>query len=329
MIILLIRLKLLLWQKNLRWNHDKTQKGRMQMYFFVVTSKTLCPPKKGEKRNIKGTIEALLGCKCSWKSNLVLFCGFRLFAECVFEMLLCEDVRLSFEVKCICVGGVPVCVSCQSACLAPGWGKAPCGMEAGEECASWGEPPKPQSDKLTAGMFGSSYSLTSTPFFLDSHCYHIHYLFSLILFLSHLKPSGGCSDIHTLRDSYCDTRQTITLLPRDGRIYCNLFWNCMLPRLGWCHLVEIGFLCPLKAHRPFGDWSSSGTNELSVRVTWKTKYTIKQNWFLKGQSDHFIFVAFEMEYGKSRFISMLGRWEHRNHPNAPSEWSDLGSLQLV
>lgn len=93
----------------------------MQMYFFVVTSKTLRPPKKGEKRNIKGTIEALLGCKRSWKSNLVLFCGFRLFAECVFEMLLCVDVRLlSFEVKCVSVGGVPVCVSCQSACLAPG-----------------------------------------------------------------------------------------------------------------------------------------------------------------------------------------------------------------
>lgn len=135
--------------------------------------------KRREKRIIKGTIEALLGCKRSWKGNLVLFCGFRFFAECVFEMLLCVDVRLlSFEVKCVCVGGVPVCVSCQSACLALGWGKAPCGMEARVECASRGEPPKPQSDKLTAGMLGSgsSYSLTSTPFFLDS----LGYIFSII-----------------------------------------------------------------------------------------------------------------------------------------------------
>lgn len=60
--------------------------------------------KRGGERNIKGTIDALLGCKRSWKSNLVLFCGFRLFAECIFEMLLCVDVRLlSFEVKCACV----------------------------------------------------------------------------------------------------------------------------------------------------------------------------------------------------------------------------------
>lgn len=98
----------------------------MQMYFFVVTSKTLCPSKKkGKKRNIKGTIEALLGCKRSWKSNLVLFCGFRLFAECVFEMLLCVDVRLlSFEVKCVCWWGSGVCEL--SECLfGPGLRKGP------------------------------------------------------------------------------------------------------------------------------------------------------------------------------------------------------------
>lgn len=286
MIILLIRLKLLLWQKNLRWNHDKTQKGRMQIYFFVVTSKTLFQ-KKGGKGNIKGTIEALLGCKHSWKSNLVLFCGFRLFAECVFEMLLCVDVRLlSFEVKCVCVGGVPVCVSCQSACLAPGWGKAPCGMEAGAECASWGEPPKLQSDKLMAGMLGSgsSYSLTSTLFFIDSLCYLILCLFSRIQFLSHLKPSGGCSNVQTLRDSYFETRLTITLLPRDSRIYCNPFCNLMFSRLGWCHLVQIGLLYSSKAFRPFDDWSSNGTNELNVTVTWKANAKInrirfwRENW---------------------------------------------------
>lgn len=225
------------------------------MYFFVVTSKTLCPPKKkGEKRNIKGTIETLLGSKHSWKSNLVLFCGFRLFTERVFEMLLCVDVRLlSFEVKCmcVCVGGVPVYVSCQSACLAPGWGKAPCGQKAGAECGSWGEPPKPQSDKLTAGILGSSYSLTSSPFIQGSLCYT-----SLFLISNTVKNSPMFRLCIYIATPFCSR---------------------MLFRLGWCHLLQIGLLCSLKAHRPFVDWSSSGTNELSVRVSWKAKakYRIK------------------------------------------------------
>lgn len=141
-----------------------------------------------------------------------------------------------------------------------------------------------------------------------------------------------------LRDLCCDIRLTITLLPRDGRIYCNHF--C---RLGWSHLVETGFLCLSKAHTPFGDWFSTGTNELSVRVTWKAKAKcrIKQNWFLKRKLNRLIFETFAMEYGQSEcIIKMLGRLGTAKHclskvnsawfclSNAVCEW-ESGSFKNI
>lgn len=193
-------------------------------------------------------------------------------------MSVCFHLRWS-----VCVGGVPVCVSCQSACLALGWGKAPCGMEAGAECASWGEFPKPQSNKLTAGMLGSPYSLTPIPFFLDSPCYlpyTLSFLSYTVSFSSRTQwRMFRCLDLERL--ILCHQADYYSLTMWQQYILQPLLQSQNLSRPGWCHLVEIGFLYSSKAHRPFGDWSSNGTNELSARVTWKAKakYRIKQNWF--------------------------------------------------
>lgn len=188
-------------------------KGKNADIFLCCHFKNTVPSKKkrggtkhkGNNRRV-ARLQTLLKKQSCFVLRLSPLCRMHLWDA---PLCRCPSAFIWGEV-CVCVGGVPVCVSCQSACLAPGWGKAPCGMEAGEECASWGEPPKPQSDKLTAGMLGSgsSYSLTSTLFFLDSLRYLILYLFFHIQFLSHLKPSRGCSNVQTLKDSYFETRLT-------------------------------------------------------------------------------------------------------------------------
>lgn len=50
---------------------------------------------KRKKKNIKETIEVLLGCKFSSKSNLLLFCRLCLFGECLWDLHCADGHALS------------------------------------------------------------------------------------------------------------------------------------------------------------------------------------------------------------------------------------------
>lgn len=179
-------------------------KGKNADVFLCCYFKNTVPSKKGGKTKHKGNNRSVARRQMLLKKQSC----FVLRLSPLFRMRLwdaplcrCPSAFIWDEVcVCVCVGGVPVCVSCQSACFALGWGKAPCGIEVGVECASWGEPPKPQSDELTAGILGSSYSLTSTPFFLDSPCYHIIYT-SWSLSYSYFLISNAW-DAHTVTSGW-------------------------------------------------------------------------------------------------------------------------------